>query len=936
MKTIKRILLTGMALLFFVLFSRAENKSEYFNATAVPFEIPSFRKEKLTLIRDVPIRLEFYFTRADSEKLKEPKLVFEIPDDIQPEGFFCGENIRRVSWRRLNNNILQYTIHLATAVTNGLTVRMITGFSLVPSPDGESGNFELKWHLEDGNKIFPAKIIPCEILSFTPKDVSSLHIPFVAYCGIYEKDENSLIHIRKITRMLKAFGIKQVIGGFPGFGEIPRERNACEKNSLDYVGSFYYDRALPGFPDFIPDLSSPDNRTRDMDQKLYENSTDICPMLKIACDKAYNDGFLAKCAQVAREWPTKTFCWNYEPDCSNPECYCERCLKAFFQFVKKDFQPLKPKEIIGHYPNEWFRFVVWRQAEVMRVWTEAMRKARKDCVLIACSHALEINERDQQRQIERGRGDCRAYDQYIDMHMPMTYGHPVGIFNLTEKMTSEVRKPVVPVLGIWYCDSIPKPSLKLRPNELELAIFSALAAGGRGVAFFPGYTLYTDGAYLKAVNEAAANVLKVEPWLMSGKIVNTIRIEPKPIKTYPAKVGDENLETWFPDWKTLFRSRVFSLKAGTQDSFLVFLFNYSEKDDCYVRLKFPKMDQNDYTIMEPFKERLYAKSRAVKTWKAADLEKGIMYKVPPRDFTALTVEKTGQNNQFREEIYEEQINREYGEYLAECLIPSEYHNVILKTDGYVFLQSEIQTAVINQSIGGRIWDWNVKQQRLVKPEDNLVYGGFGGLCFDLFSFPGDVAWTGDEDEPYAINEIKENADYVSVTLERRVSNAALKGLSIVKTYEVYSRLPRITCNYIFRNESDKTIEFAFNSHHTPDIFSRYQTETCLSFPAKSGIVEKTEMLKNECIFPDGTESSPQLQTNSLCGNWIALKSKRLGIGIRIAFEKEKLEKINLLGRIEPPALNWEYKHVSLKPGDQWQVKLICEYLDIAQIKTECI
>lgn len=903
-----------------------KNKNESFTAEIYPPNFSSF-KDSLRMIRGVPVELAVYF-RWSTEKPENPVISFDIPFGVSPDLSFKSPVVRKAVKKELDGGRFNYKVYLNPDILRSTKTFMLT---MQASPDFNLSGFDLNWHLEDNDKILSAETVKCEIISFAPEKINSKFM-FISFPSVYSYrfKGKDISYLEKLLNVLREYGINQGYDGAEGYEGIPGLLELQEKAGLKSGWSIMLDNWSGANRRHFPDLTTEDKLARDINLHPVSRSDKaktICPMLRIAKDESYDRGFLEYCRKTALNSKFDMFCWDFEPEL---HCYCTRCVKAFSEFVKKpEIQKLSPAEIVNKYPKEWLQFEVWRSGQIMKVWAETMKEAKADCTILACGQSLELNETDLLRHQKITPQDARNYDQHVDIHLPMIYSNPLSTYNKIERMVKELKKPVIPAIGLWWSDSPPNATLCIAPEDLELCIFSAITAGCKGVCFFPGCSLYSDALYLKNMNECLVKVAYLEDYFIKGTLVNQVLIEPKPLYTFTSRAGTEAMETWFPDWQTLFKSRAHLLRKNTESSFLIDLFNFSTAEGCYVSIIFPELNNDGkYSLYDPFQKTVILPADGKDFWDNGSLRKGLMYYVPERSVKFLVLEEFSPRLNFEKKIRESDLMKQYENYLKRGKMASGKTVSIIKGQGELLLETPVQTVVVNCKIGGRIWDWQIKNKvDLVNPAANLKYGGYGGLCFDLFINDGAVSWGEEEDAEYKEISSEVTGDGILICLERKLSSSAMKGITVRKTYLVLDKTPRIECRYSIENDGISSREITFFSHNTINMAS--EKDFLFLLPEKNGVIEKKNIKENEFYYTPESfaalDKKEEKNNHIVESDWIALYDPSARDTVKIKFEKNKLEKIWLQGNISPMPFSCNYKSVLLEPGRKWETCLSFTY-----------
>lgn len=890
-----------------------------FSGMLAPVDMPGFGG-KITLLPGVPIEMTIYITAADSRMIKAPKVVLLAPKGIEANDFVPRKNLKDVTFADAEQGGIKWVVELKNADVRA-TLTCVVAFTLTPARDFAPGSFDLVWRLDDGGKVCCEKKVPCEVVLLPEKIDMPSRLKLLPYSLVHRLHSDDKLFSGKIRRLMKDCGTSEFYEGVEQkalIGEL------CGTNGMECVWAVMNDTPKGASSKCFPDLSTPENCTRDVGQKPHPQSKAICPMLKLARDNAYEDGFLDYCRRMLEDSGGKAFCWDFEPGRADSKCYCKRCVKAFFKFVKKPAETAFPGELVKKYPKEWLQFEIWRQGRVMGAWAASMREATPGCVLTACGHPVELTEKDMLRRYDLFcHSDARTYDDDVDLHMPMTYVKPWRVHGLMERTVAMLKKPVIPLVGLWYSDSPPASVLILPPAELELAALAAVSAGCKGVGFFPGYALYSDGLYLKSFLSISSKLAELEDYFLDGKADSSVHVAPKPQWVFESKAGAEKIETWMPDWKTLFKSRARRLEKNGQISWLLDLINFSEGDGCFVNISAPALERGRYVIYDPCEKQCLKPAGDRVWWEAEEIGRGVMFSVPAKRAVFLKIEKFRPELKWSGTIEEKDIRRQCEELIkagGEAALNSGVRTV--KTRDCVWIKTPAQTVAVNYRVGGRVWDWTVRAggNALVNPPENMVYGGWGGLCFDLFAFPASAAWDGEEDMGYDVVAVGEKDHTVEVKLERRMVKTVLKGLRMSKTYRIAVNAPQIECAYVLRNDAGIPLELAFHSHHATVAAPGEEDGVRIWLPSSNGVMEKFVGHENVEFLPS-TGSTEKKGGGVLSEGWVAFYNPADRRALVARFELDKIAKIQLLGNIQPPPLNWEYGRVTLLPGEVWETKM---------------
>ena len=285
--------------------------------------------------------------------------------------------------------------------------------------------------------------------------------------------------------------------------------------------------------------------------------------------------------------------WFREHSAIN-SCFCPRCKKAFFEYSGIETEKLSPEEILSKYKEQWFNFRVWQNSQMVRILSEVIKEVNPKLKFILCSAPITWGRLPQQGF------DIRTFDQYIDEFWPMAYETNMALMYIVDATVKVFNKPVIPILNTCYPF---REHNAFPPDEVMMNILASVTSGAKGIAFFTG-TTSLDGAYIKAIAQAEEKIAVLENFFVDG-------------------VRDDSLaKIEVKEWNGI-RHRVHRLGQ----CLLLSLFNYSPKEDIFLKISLPQIENGNFFLYEPTEKILYLNSERRNYWKDKELKEGFVFKL---------------------------------------------------------------------------------------------------------------------------------------------------------------------------------------------------------------------------------------------------------------------------------------------------------------------
>ncbi|MDD2707311.1 MAG: LamG domain-containing protein [Verrucomicrobiae bacterium] len=494
-----------------------------------------------------------------------------------------------------------------------------------------SGGGALKWHLEDATGNGDEKTVECEILP----PIEALSQPFFSHYfyrahllkapdaavrkrlgSLYRKAgvEGFVDNGRSLTQDAMAEKMKVYaeasLGGWGGAWWGVKTEKACKDRQLK-----------PG--DIL--IVMKDGR-----QSKAKNA--ICQSWLI--DQAeYVIGEMQKgiLKPYYFENLTTGFLNDYELDIFSDiawkqSCFCARCKETFVRRCKMNIQPqgLSPGDLLGKYRKEWLDFRYWQNGEMMRLYARAVRGLDPKLKVAICSVGVPFDREKTYHPI-----DPAEYDDCVDEHWPMFYTQSPNYYREMDHAVKHLKKPVIPCVNTCF----PLGEHNAWPPELLfLNIMATASTGGRGACYFVGDSSM-DARYYHAIGDANKLLKVAGRFYQNGQRCDEQAVvRPLLVKEF----GKGESKRGFPD----LREFVFHNVRRLDGEWLITLFNYNVENAAFVELSFPKLAGGAYEMADAAGGRVFVKTDA-QAWDGGDLNKGVLYKIPPRGVCCLVVKPGG-------------------------------------------------------------------------------------------------------------------------------------------------------------------------------------------------------------------------------------------------------------------------------------------------------
>ena len=673
----------------------------------------------------------------------------------------------------------------------------------------------------------------------------------------------------------------------------------------------------------------------------------------------------------------RALCWSMSNDyevsdgglmSATHSCFCPRCLE---QFAKRSGLPAAEiatsEAILSKHRAEWTRFRMGQNAEIIRLHSEMLRQLAPGMQNAICSHWVADPPGS---EVFSGEAiDVRLLDPYADENTPMMYHGGTRFFDNIQRTTRHLKKPVMALTAAFY-DAWGNDSVVFSPEEVHQNLMAIAAAGSAGAGFYATFDHF-DGAYLRTVQAAMAEIARLEPYLAGSQPADgAAQVEGLPREEVVMVQDGKERTVRIPDWPNYLRASVRrSGSAGSMGSMgsvgsmgsrpgdlVVAVFNYHRQEAATVRVKVPgtpagtgakasdtpaggakasSTPAGALAAFDPVSGRLLCDGSG-RTWAPAALAEGIAVRVPPLSARfvvlrapaasdkALPVEDTAAalqawRKEFRRRTERQDSLSDGGITLGWAEDPA---------GARIQVRTPAQEVLIAPAQGGRIASWHAGGKTLAE------WGGAkgDGVGVDLFWAPEKARWTGDEDAAYTVKERTVRDGAAMVVLERALAGSPLlAGLTLRKTYRVAGARPEVSIEYALENGGAAPVEAAFWSHHVlkpgaEALRAANQTPLygCpLLVPWADGVREM-KGAGSDSVFTvsaggdlpgGGTSPLRKRATESMVGDRIAVAGPDASVVAQ--FERDKVAQV-YSWRGDPPTHEWMYLPARIEPGKAWQ------------------
>jgi hypothetical protein len=573
--------------------------------------------------------------------------------------------------------------------------------------------------------------------------------------------------------------------------------------------------------------------------------------------------------------------WNYEPNINNFQHFCDRCRKEFIKFTGIDLKETDFNQVYSKYPEEFLKFAIFRQDEIVKKFSEEVRKNGIKCGISSYSLRKFENQEDYKKFISITGGlDVEKIYKYIDGYSTQIYQKPNIFWNFLKihKEKLPIEKLFITVTTSERHNLSDFPYSLTSPEELYIEIISSAVLGFKKMIFFVGaYTL--DGKQIKAIEKAMKEISTFKEFFEKGEI------------------KDKIFEIDNPSVKGV----LYHLK----NKYLLCLFNLSSYSKCKIPFKFNAPFEN-FIISEPLKNIVYSYENGKILWNREKSER-IKIELIPLESKFILIEsgiskKSGKK--FEIDLREEKETKEMR------IIDDKIWKCELKKDEFLqelVVKNPIYEISIYPEKGAVIGSFKINHKETVNfsPEQQT-----SGLFRDLFWEPKEARWSGEEDANYEFKEYKVEDKKLFLKFERKIEFESLKGLIIGKTYILEQEIPKINVKYEIRNEMNNTINFAFWAHSQPFFLSK-DVEISIPLYKKKLILNKGTAKEYNYFIP-----VKDIASNEVSYSFLGFDKNTLNF----VFEKDKTSMVYIWFG-ERPTVEFIYNKIELKPKDVWKTEI---------------
>ena len=393
-------------------------------------------------------------------------------------------------------------------------------------------------------------------------------------------------YAKQVCSFWKGLSSAEIFGNLTYGNPVPDPQFASSKES----GSVCF------FPNFRPDPLENDIRKGRLNHK-YPTCQDHHKNYGIALAYMIDDpeGMFAKYLKDGIERFRKTapqakyIRWDFEPLASQ---YAQYDLEAFCKSYMKLEKILSYAEIERQYPRQWSNFRYEQSAQLVKKYSEAVRKYWPEVKLMLVSGYLDRTRPEANYRSVYTPLDLRTIERYVDVHSPMIYWQGPDFYDDVELNKRYLKKDFMP----WIDPSEHRDVFYQRytPSGVRQNILACAALRAKGIVFYPVGGL--DGSYYQAIADAYGQIAGAEDILWDGADI-TKQCSVQAVNTIPMLItdvsGKENMVS-MPVLQPALRWKVY--RKGTQ--FAVALFNYN-REKVILRLEIPGFAQDALVKLEP-------------------------------------------------------------------------------------------------------------------------------------------------------------------------------------------------------------------------------------------------------------------------------------------------------------------------------------------------
>ena len=315
---------------------------------------------------------------------------------------------------------------------------------------------------------------------------------------------------------------------------------------------------------------------------------------------------------------------DYEPPVFDA-CFCERCRRAFALHsglaVTECLEP-PPHELQKRYAEQWGAFRAAQNGGIVRTHCEVIHSINPDVRVGLCSW------RGDEASARRG-ADIREFEPYAAFHCPMVYTAGRTFHDLVRETCQRTRAPVLPFIEIL---DISQPR-SLSPAELRMNLLATGFSGGGGAFMWVGMECL-DARYMLVITGAARTIRDIREDVPFNRTpVEWLSVEPTSEKKRTITLNGRTVDLFADNPHLHVRTHLWGNDSAAAASAL----NYDTRAPHDVRVRLSGEPTGRYSVR--FHAAKPGKSWAEQTLGKTALAEGIVLRVPPNGFAALTVKK---------------------------------------------------------------------------------------------------------------------------------------------------------------------------------------------------------------------------------------------------------------------------------------------------------
>lgn len=593
--------------------------------------------------RDSPSSISFAFW-GDKSRVDNPRLVIEVPEGLAiPEAFNMDARPpvlhakAEPTTEKISRDKAAYVRYIfpGPAALQGMQPTPYLDACLtmcfIPERYEEGKEYEIYYHAENGGDISPEKQATLRVLPPMPKTPNPKR--FNGF--LWDLEDINFYDMTLVEKVVRKYEEAHLAG---------RRRLSSGRDEINRVDQFLKGRGWLLFMvtgDYHFRLS--EIKARDGEGKVYnDHRMGYCPTYVVTNKEFFETVVVPSTAQEIRNNKVEdgeAVYLDMEPGgVPRVVCFCERCRTHFAE--KFNIPPGKVqtrRDILMNYPKEWGKYWTWLCDEIIRLHSEAVKRANPTLKNFMYSYALPFdNAEATENQLSNTPLDTRLNQKHLDL-LGLSFYHTTGkhALDMIDINCKVLEKPVHmmpamfgagPFISAW--GNIAEDSI-LSPSAMRMQILAAAASGAAGVQPYQGKLM--DGMYFLKIDQAMSEIALLEDFYMDGK-------------RRDADVSCEGLTDAALAGKRPILQRGWDNAVGMRahklgEKLLVTLFNFDGEKDVLLKLRIAGLDPGKWTAQNAINERDKSPLGGGQALTSAELAAGAPCLIPANDVLFVLIQK---------------------------------------------------------------------------------------------------------------------------------------------------------------------------------------------------------------------------------------------------------------------------------------------------------